>query len=607
MKKLFFIAVGLTLLQLQILGQKSALSIEESDGSNPWNNLNINAKPGQFQFAIITDRTGGHRPGVFMEGIRRLNLLQPEFVMSVGDLIEGYTEDLDQLNFEWDQFNGFIDSLTMPFFYVPGNHDITNQVMQDLWIKKFGRTYYHFVYNDVLFLCLNSEDQYRGAGRGTIAKDQYAYIKETLAKNSNVKWTLVFMHQPLWSQKNAQGWSEVEALLANRKHTVFTGHVHHYAKYNRNNGKYFTLGTTGGGSSLRGPQLGEFDHVSWITMTENGPIMANLQLEGIWDENVSTEKTRAYANEVWRSNPIQIEPLYTTEDQFTKGIAKIKITNDKDIPMVVKLKESFSWDLLSSLEQNEITVGPNSVEFVDLELIGKKRAKAVEQIKAIKLKAQVRHVDQGLPVIEIPFSFHIAPEKKYVLSKVTGEVKVDGNLEDWASLPYSIDGDKAEDASAKFGLCYDDKYIYLAAKVLDDHLQTDTSAAAWVQDNIGFVINMDPLKKSAVNNGTGWYRESLYLLHAPANGGFPSITNQDKIEESGILSVCKATKGGYLMESAIPIKHIKDRQGENWKTFRLNIAVQDKDPNEPEMKTYSFKPNWRGKENRVGSGMFFRK
>lgn len=43
-----------------------------------------------FTFAIVSDRTGWHRPGVFESAMARLNWLSPDFVMSVGDLIEGY-------------------------------------------------------------------------------------------------------------------------------------------------------------------------------------------------------------------------------------------------------------------------------------------------------------------------------------------------------------------------------------------------------------------------------------------------------------------------------------------------------------------------------------
>ena len=76
--------------------------------ANPWTHLNWNDDPALFQFAIVADRTGGHRPGVFTEAIGKLNLLQPEFVMSVGDLIEGYSEDLPLLQNQWTEFEGFV-------------------------------------------------------------------------------------------------------------------------------------------------------------------------------------------------------------------------------------------------------------------------------------------------------------------------------------------------------------------------------------------------------------------------------------------------------------------------------------------------------------------
>src|SRR6478735_7437856 len=53
----------------------------------------VNNAPGTFRFAILPDRTGGNRPGVFEAALAKLNLMQPEFVISTGDLIDGYTLD----------------------------------------------------------------------------------------------------------------------------------------------------------------------------------------------------------------------------------------------------------------------------------------------------------------------------------------------------------------------------------------------------------------------------------------------------------------------------------------------------------------------------------
>ena len=56
--------------------------------------------------------------------------------------------------------------LDMPFFRVPGNHDIANKVAQEVWRERHGATYYHFVYKNVLFVVLDSEDPPRVAPEG---------------------------------------------------------------------------------------------------------------------------------------------------------------------------------------------------------------------------------------------------------------------------------------------------------------------------------------------------------------------------------------------------------------------------------------------------------
>ena len=38
-------------------------------GAKPYSHLNFQNNPDNFQFAVIGDRTGGHRPGVFQGGM----------------------------------------------------------------------------------------------------------------------------------------------------------------------------------------------------------------------------------------------------------------------------------------------------------------------------------------------------------------------------------------------------------------------------------------------------------------------------------------------------------------------------------------------------------
>jgi len=580
---------------------------DRPDGPVPWTSMEFNNALENFQFAIVTDRTGGHRPGVFLDGVRKLNLLQPEFVMSVGDLIEGYTEDRPELLRQWDEFDGFVDELQMPFFYIPGNHDITNAVMDSLWRARYGATHYYFIYRDVLFLCLNSEDQYRGAGRGSISDEQYDWIAKVLEEHDQVRWTMVFMHQPLWVQEtDPLRWEAVEALLRDRRHSVFAGHRHHYVKYERNNGRYFMLATTGGGSALRGPELGEFDHVVWVTMTDQGPIIANLQLEGIWNEDVVTEEVQTYIDSLTRRQPLRIEPLYVNPDRpFSGGAVRLRLTNDADMPMLVELRDKFSWDLRSDLPAEHVEVGPNSVEFIELELAPRK-PKAIDQLDPVPLSLAVSYQAPERPRISYPLEYRVGPEGRYVLQPLPRPIEVDGRLSEELPLPYSFSSADPADCAVRFNAVYDDEWLYLLADVTDDDLQLDPQLVAWNQDFIGLVVNGEPLYTSAMDQGAGWYRNSAFFTVTPATAELPSATFYEERLPEAARWMCRARPGGYQLEFALPLAYLRERQGDDWRNARINLIVQDWDAGEETKPRYTWRPDWRGAANRVGSGMFFK-
>lgn len=584
-------------------GTRPTIQIQVPEGSTPWTGLELNNDPCLFQFAIVTDRTGGLRPGIFKEGIERLNLLQPEFVMSVGDFIPGYTTDQEELARQWDEFEGMVDELDMPFFYVPGNHDLTNEVMLEIWKKRFGPTYYHFIYKDVLFLCLNSEDQLRGSGRGSISDDQYEYTQKVLADHPEVKWTLVFLHQPLWSQNDPKRWPDIEKLLAGRQHSVFAGHVHRYTKWERNDAKYFTLATTGGGSRLRGAQLGEFDHVSWVSMTTNGPILANIELEGIWNEDVVTADVRSYISQIQDLRKVRFSPHFA-EGTFENGSMEVSITNDADVPMKVKLSSDFSWDLNAYFEEPVMEVAPNSVATTQLFMTARK-PKAVELIRGIPINVHLALQQEKGPDLAVPFQYQVKPLAKYDLVKMKQVVSVDGAVKDWKRWPYQIAGVEG-DASAEFALSYDDEFLYVAAQVKDDDLVRLAELPADKQDAIAVVIGMDPATVSSMSTGQGRYREELFLIINPEKEGLASVPFSRRGVPEGVKVACKATDDGYTLEMAVPIALIQEKQGKNWRSIRFNLSVIDFDQDQESQQFY-FQPDWRGKENFIGSGLFFKK
>ena len=89
-----------------------AVLLPKLEGPSPWSDAPVLNDPERFHIAIMTDRTGGHRPGIWMQGVKAVNLLRPEFVVSVGDLIEGYTEDRNRLEAEWKEFLARISQMS---------------------------------------------------------------------------------------------------------------------------------------------------------------------------------------------------------------------------------------------------------------------------------------------------------------------------------------------------------------------------------------------------------------------------------------------------------------------------------------------------------------
>jgi hypothetical protein len=244
-------------------------------GAKPWTNLNFNEP--RLQFAVVADRTARARDDVFEDAIARVQLLEPEFVLSVGDLIQGYKKSEQEDREEWSHIKETTNSLSMPFFFLPGNHDFHDELTGKLWHENFGPDYYSFTCKNVLFLILNTAEPVKAA--------QIEYFSNVLRKQKDVKWTFVLMHQPIWDSDPNQ-WKPFEQLLGSRNFTVFAGHYHSYSKSVINGHSYYILATTGGASQLMGPALGQMDMVLWVTLKDSGPVIAVISPDGLYDDEL---------------------------------------------------------------------------------------------------------------------------------------------------------------------------------------------------------------------------------------------------------------------------------------------------------------------------------
>lgn len=318
---------------------KEEAAFEIDQDSKPYTHLRFKNDPEEFHFALLSDNAGSGRRGVLPAALRMINLLQPEFVVGLGDLVEGYmtpdghTATEDTYRSWWKEIDQYLEALEMPFFFLPGNHDINNPPSVNVWKERHGgtRQYYYFRYRNVLFLMISTEDPPKDTdalrkqdsahaemidaayasvkeaiaageninrilellepiesyvGRIHISNEQVEYFRRVLAANTDVRWTFCCMHSPAWwtasgLEQDPGNFPRIEELLADRPYTVFAAHTHLYNYTTRNGRDYITTAMSG---AMNVPRLGAIDQFVWVTMSKEGPKVANVVLNGILDK-----------------------------------------------------------------------------------------------------------------------------------------------------------------------------------------------------------------------------------------------------------------------------------------------------------------------------------
>lgn len=588
------------------------IRVELVDGPVPWTHLEPDDRDNAFQFAIVTDRTGGARPGVFASAVDKLNLLKPELVVSVGDLIEGYTEDRSQLKREWDHFDAMVQRLEAPFFYVAGNHDMTNDVMRDVWRERYGPNHYYFIYKNVLFVCLNSMD----GELHKVSKAQVDWLRGVLASHEDVSWTLLFLHTPLWDDSlgypgNSVGyrWDDIEQALGERRYTAFAGHHHRYVKQQRNSHKLFTLATTGGVSRLRGPAYGEFDHVMWVTMTEDGPQIANLFLDGIWDENVRTDELRSLQHAVLADSALEPSPIYY-DGTFRRGTSRVRVRNDQDIPFDVVLESRGDSVLSVTPEQVRVSAPPNSVEDQDLEVVASTPVRT--NYAALPFEWSARALGGEGQALQLKGSSTIPLVSLIPVPKSYKKKKIDGVLDDWPKLPIAVDEPaqvlrdaKAyrgpEDAHFRVGFSQDRTHLYVAVQVFDDSVAAKKDELPWNQDGVEVRVDARPDPVRAHSGGAGDGQEFLAIAMSPSPSAEEDWYAPEHLPKpNGVEAATVRNETGFITEIAIARSTLDEAQGSEAKLVRVNVAVNDGDSDGQSQLWWH--PDWRTDEDQPGSG-----
>lgn len=228
-----------------------------------------------YSFAIVADRFGGEKKGIFSQILDNINGKNPAFIMSVGDLINGHTTNIKNVKRQWSEFDELISVSTVPFFPTAGNHDVCTIATLSEWICRYEVLYYSFKIHDDLY-CILSSDYLEH--RGYISQRQADYFISSIA-DSGAGRVFLFMHTPLWKKGDQSGMNEILEALKGKEFYIFSGHEHRFQQLKIDNNQCYVMGTSGGDVDLSLKDEGEIFHYFYVTVSKDNVIIENRDVD----------------------------------------------------------------------------------------------------------------------------------------------------------------------------------------------------------------------------------------------------------------------------------------------------------------------------------------
>jgi len=513
------------------------------------------------RFAIIGDRTGSAQPGIYEEIVAEVERLKPDFVLTVGDMIEGPVSDTIETNRRWEEYKSLISKLSMPIYFTPGNNDIWDNASLLFYKRNIGKPYYSFDIKGAHFICLDAS---RYEKSSELPKEQLAWLVDDLKKNKKAAYTIVFYHKPFWADEIAAGKPDtLHTIFKNYGvDAVFNGHTHEYFS-GKIDGILYTDVSTSGGAGDVGP-TGILYHFTWVTVDNNGISISPVKINSVlpWDEVTISDVTNI--NKIYNSGISFEKPILVNDDfSVIDSSFSIKIFNSNPD---VALEETLSWDMNETWslkpQTQLVKVAANDSGGYTFIVKNKKKLYPVPEVS-----------------LRLPYANgkYYEVKKSLLVSRTTNcyqsgkSLVIDGKIDEpiWQKPVYKLfspDGGPVKIDSTYFYFAHDDKNLYIAAFCQDlkvDSIITKAvkqDDAVYSEDCIGYFFVPD--------RDTG----AIYQIYFNPNG----VTFDQKITDNG-NNADRAWNGTYeaktfkgknfwSIEARIPLEQLKAQvtTGQQW-------------------------------------------
>ena len=421
-----------------------------------------------FQFIVYGDRTGGVPAGlkVLEQAVVDTNLLDPDLVMTVGDLIQGYNETPQWLE-QADEFKAIMKRLSMKWYPVAGNHDIYYRGKKPVppghheanYETHFGPLWYSFKHKNAGFVVLYSDEGDPQTNKKTfsvgalqnMSKEQLAFLDQALKDLADQDHVFVFLHHPRWIGGSYTGcnWDEVHTRLkdAGNVSAVFAGHIHRMRYEGPIDGiEYYALATTGGSlpNDTQVPGVGSLHHFNIVTVRPETISVATLPVGEVMDPKQFTPEFLRMVDQARGLRWQQTTPnVMVDTDGETQGEVTMKLTNTTNL----KLQWTGSFDdnalrsgWRSSLDHQHGLLEPG--ETAELSFLvqyesGPESSKAWPKVN-LETRVFTKSAAVDLPMIATPLKLKLSPSAQpqadpktnqaLVINGPSTAVQIDSNL-----------------------------------------------------------------------------------------------------------------------------------------------------------------------------------